>query len=326
MDHKYSPILKWKAGEKNALKNLSNNIKDSIIPIIEIVDDKKNLEISNWENRDFYLYIYEYLYNNNLSTFGLIIDKFNSQHLIPVIINNNTDDIINYIIYTIIYNNTNILAIRIKKEDISNSRKIINRIHSLIKKFPNIKVDLILDLLDISDDDLNNKNIDNLSDTINTLYKIINFRKIIISSTSIPKSLKGYKKGLINEQNRYEKNLFDKLCKKTNLKLIFSDYCTKNPKNSSPSSSGPIYFNIKYTTNDKYLIVIDNTRRNCAPAAVKNLCGLISSDTRYKGFAYSYGDEFIYKTLLHKSNCGNPAKWVTNSINHHITLIVNTLK
>ena len=36
----YVPALKWRQGEKLALKNLSDRLKSSIIPLIELVNDE----------------------------------------------------------------------------------------------------------------------------------------------------------------------------------------------------------------------------------------------------------------------------------------------
>ena len=58
----YVPALKWRQGEKLALKNLSDRLKSSIIPLIELVNDEGDNpeDLSNdlfafWSGRTAYL-------------------------------------------------------------------------------------------------------------------------------------------------------------------------------------------------------------------------------------------------------------------------------
>lgn len=306
---------------KKALYNLKDDIKKEIIPLIEVVSLGNGLEMTYWENKLFYLYIYDDLYNDDVTEFNKIIAKYDKKYIIPVISDTNTDDIIN----SSISKSSNGIALRIKKSEFPNINSIINRILNLSK---NTEIDLILDLLDISDTDISRKNLSYLSNIINEIYNLIKIRRLIIASTSIPNSMSGYTQYKILELERYEIKLFDALSKITNSKLIFSDYCTRYHEYIDYKHFVHKYFNIKYTIPNKYLLLkgdLDGDgykKENIAP-----LCNLLVTDSRYCGKDYSFGDNYIYNrtTINPALGYGNPTNWITNCINHHITFIVKSI-
>ena len=81
MSIKYTPILRWKAGEKNCLENLSPDISSQIIPFVEVSSPpvsptdnettigKKMTRLfssfnTSWENKPFYLYLSDNWYSD----------------------------------------------------------------------------------------------------------------------------------------------------------------------------------------------------------------------------------------------------------------------
>lgn len=324
MECNYVPILKWKQGEKNALYYLSDSVKDRIVPLIEIVsfNNKNNKKQKNyWDNRPFYLYINNELHGNNLKKFNKIKNEYNNNYTIPVITNKNTDEIINNFIYT----SNNGFAIRINKLEFKEIDNIIYRVNNLDY---NMEIDLILDLFNISSADLDVENIFYLSNIINKLYDSIKFRRIIIASTAIPNSMSEYEKHKIIQIERYEIKLFEKLSKKVYPKLVFSDYCTKYYKYMEYNHFVHKYFNIKYTTNDYYLLVKGELdKKGFEKENISFLCKLLTLDSRYCGENYSFGDKYIYDRSGSDLSLGygNATTWITNCINHHITFTSNNI-
>lgn len=72
MDIKYTPILRWKTGEKNCLEHLSPDVSRQIVPFVEVspptdssTDEAAEKKLSklissfnvSWTNKPFYLYL-----------------------------------------------------------------------------------------------------------------------------------------------------------------------------------------------------------------------------------------------------------------------------
>ena len=317
MKCKYIPIIRNKAGEKNALDKLADDIKKDIIPLIEIVDLTKSAE-GKWEDKFFYLYIYENLYKS-ADEFKEILNQYQSKYMIPVLLLEGLDEYIK-ILSKKKYER---VAIRINRNDLINNLK---KLEVCLAKLNLDKIDIVVDFQEITSVDLSNDNIAMYNKAIKNINSFTHVDNIIIASGSIPSSMSGYEKYEILELDRLEYTFFSKLDKLNN--FIFSDYCTRHFEYKCFNHPVHRYFNIKYTLLDKYLLVkgeldgLGDKKENIIPR-----CKSLIKDKRYCGKNYSYGDKYIYERSkdIPKLGYGNSTTWITTCINHHITFIVRNI-
>ena len=182
---KYVPILKWKQGEQTALRELSTEISNSIIPLIEITPDfnieRLEKSFNYWSNKYYYFDILPEFYESNPEIYLRILEQLNPDYVIPVLNHTNAFNLINYA--TELSNNG--IALRINTDTISTLNIDLFNITQVINAN---NIDLILDFKYIG-----NTSFDSLySNFLNFMSLIPNineFRNIILSASSFPETL-----------------------------------------------------------------------------------------------------------------------------------------
>lgn len=330
---KYVPILKWKAGEKNALKHLDQNQLGSILPIVELVDPiDESILINEIKESTFHSAFIDNLsseetdfqFYKNIVTSG----EKSGLYLIPIFY---IDDLFNN---DLAYKYDEI-GIRLQVPEPINSLSY-NDFFTKIFKNINSKIDIILDLTFVEDVQVATLKNVGLKETLNQLknyYSKIN--KLIISSTSFPENLNDLEAGEEKKYIRYELSIFDKIVNNkeySNLidKLIYSDYGVNKFTDSDIDFSKLQYGvlpKIKYTTNDFYYVQKGKKDRlhNIYSVSVFDMCSKITNSGFYYGKDFSYGDEEIYTKAIQKEGPGGNKDWVTISTVHHIAAILKQL-
>lgn len=322
----YVPIVKWKQGEQGALKELDDCIKDKIIPLIEITPDfnEKKFEttLNNWVNRYFYFDMFPECYENDNNIYFETLKKCDSDFVIPVLVIDDSDDVIKNA-----YNySKNGVAFRITS---NNAEDLDYLLENIIEKYDPSNIDLIIDMKSITNKNISEKNIV-LKSMLSDIPQINSFRNIILASSSFPETLTDIKKYKPELIDRLEFDLWIKSRKfnrKYDINIIFSDYCINHPSffeyipGMSPS------FNIRYTTDNSYLILKGDTikKGGLDPENIIKLCDEVIKSGYYKGDTFSWGDSYIATRCDHSDNCGNLSTWRKVGTNHHITLVVDQL-
>jgi T4 beta protein len=335
----YVPILKWKKGEQEALKNLSLNQKTKIMPLIEITDIQDPKQFFDSLNNCFQKPIYidtliadeddrEYL----LSLIEIV--KKNGREAFPVLYFDDLPQ--NLDLFTPIVNH---FAIRIPipgEIDGPEYNDILEQITDI--KNDEIEFDIILDLSTITDGKDATRQYREVCQVLNDYFLGEEFfNSIIISVTSFPESLANLEAGNNISVNRYDFKIFKKILETSALKpilssLIYSDYGVTKFTDSEIDFKKLRYGTLpklKYTTEDTY-IVLKGKKDHGTRKMVRSYVDLASEVYRskyYYGENFSFGDYEIKERALglNKKGPGGATNWVTIVANHHIAVVIEQL-
>ncbi|MED0762706.1 hypothetical protein P4S93_18500, partial [Aneurinibacillus thermoaerophilus] len=91
-----------------------------------------------------------------------------------------------------------------------------------------------------------------------------------------------------------------------------------------PVRNPKIVANIRYTTDDEFLIFRGIVVKNNGFSQMTGLCQTLINHNKYCGASFSYGDQYIYD-CANGQQTGNAESWVTVGVNHHLTLTIKNL-
>lgn len=345
MNIKYIPILRWKAGEKSCLENLSPDVSSKIIPFVEVspltdspsgeVAEKKFSKLISsfnitWENKPFYLYLSNDWYTsadspNDISDiYENLFKSINHSKAIPAF--DITDEI--NISNTANLTTTNGVCLRIS----GNNFELLNQsLKNYVESSWIIpqSTDLLIDLKYIGEEIYPKKAV--LTTAISDIPNIGDYRRIIIASCSFPKDVSILRSDVVNEFKRYETMIHEislDLQSKFAFNYIYADYGSMNLSEVTFAPYMAPNFKIKYSTPDKYLIVkgLSLKKGGLDLSNVTASCKLLVKHPQFSGENFSYGDSVIAATANGtNTKSGNLTNWVGYSFNHHITLIVSLM-
>lgn len=321
----YVPILKWKQGEKDALANLTNDVKEEIIPLIElspdVIEKGGNIQVSKYWNNLFYLDTSFEVEILDSDFVNLIETCDRLENIIPVI---KYDDTFSKI--EILNGKTeNGLALRLSIENCLED-DFNTGIQNILDLTNSINLDIILDIKDIEYSKVNEKSFVIVS-ILNNIVQLGNFRNIILSSSSFPNTLTGCPPGQITVIDRAEIALYNRVIKNFHTeKIVYSDYAINHWSYFEYIPGIKPSFNIRYTTLNNYLVykggIVQKGGLNVEN--VKVACEKIVAHTLYSGRDFSWGDNEIYlKATESTITSGNLTTWRAIGTNHHISLVVN---
>lgn len=329
MNINYYPILKWKKGEQEALKNIEN-VQNNFYPIIEIVDECLPLDFFTTLSTCYTAPVY------------FDIGRLDSECL---------DEFITYSItknipaYPVLYvdnfiNNTldylpNIFSVKIPIP-VDFEGPSFEEIIDILSSYQNYKINLILDAGEVLDSRTANSIFDSYYRTIfNNMNTLSSFENIIICLTSFPEQL-NIESGEDMTYKRYDILIFKKLIEKfkstkLNGKIQYSDYgvtkFTETELDFSKMRYG-ILPKVKYTTETQYIVKKGEKDRinNILTRSYIDIAKEIINSPYYYGEEFSYGDKCIYeKANVTNGKPGGATQWVTYCANHHLTVLMEQL-
>ena len=309
----YVPIIKWKRGEVNAIENLDVKVKQSIVPLIEIIN---KTELGIWKGQRYY-FDSRYKDQNKVILYKDILKAVDKKMAIPVL---HVDSSIDIILDSINFAESGI-AIRV---DIG--KNTADEILGLIKRLDKYGVektdiDLIMDFKLVTKKSIIGST-DKVKELISKIGAIDVYRNVIISSSIIPKTYGKYLNDTLNCIERLEKKLFKEIKRLFNSSdnIIFSDYGVKFHEEPKAGSGGNnSFFGLKYTT-DKEIFLVKGYAVNRV-SLVKN----ITKHSKFSGEKFSFGDAEIYKIEIGKK-LGTWEQTGMFGLNHHITFVISELK
>lgn len=337
----YVPVLKWKKGEQEALKNLFPEQKSKIIPLIEIIEDEEPKTIldslKNCYQNPIFIDTIQVEENDRAFLLTMLnISRQTNQQLYPIFYFNN----LNLETISQLLSLTNRIAIKIPvPEDIEGPtyEELFNTIKMFKENYTNTIIDLILDAGIITEKKDANILLSVIKDILNHhLLNKTSYNSIIISSTSLPENLSSIlEAGDIKYFPRYDIKLFLNLIRDKNFisivdRFVYSDYgVTKFTETDIDFSrlKYPILPKVRYTTYDEY-IVLKGRRDHTLGKNIKDYADLaleILNSNYYFGENFSFGDSEIKERATGKKGPGNHTQWVTISANHHIAVVVSQL-
>lgn len=328
----YIPIIKWKRGEKRALKELSAKVKKNLTPLIEIVSINNcvNELIETWGKDDFFfldcVYIADEITDNNTPAPIAIYDEAEIKGLkfIPVI----SFDKSSIEIDSALKHRSRGICLRLTLDDLDNSfSQIIPFMSS--KNLNCAEVDIILDMGSIEDMRLSVANF-TAQTFITSLPDISRWRTLIITASAFPISMGAIQQNSIARIQRTEwlmwNNLYQSRAKLTRLPN-FGDYGIQHP--ALPPDFEPwmqISANIRYTLINEWLILRAASLKKYGGQQYQKLASqLISLSKDYLGASHCAGCQNIYDISQGYLTPGNPEMWRKIGTIHHLTLTTEQL-
>lgn len=338
MNRQYVPIIKCKKGEQQALAKLSEDVKKSIIPFIEIpmftpAMIKKNITVENlissfWADKKFFFSFLPEWYDGEEEFNELIENQIkpmcSDKNAIPVIDLSLVDFIADWSILS-----QHGVGIRLRNNDFGSIEEILNPLFDETSLTRN-QVHLIFDLTYINENDLYAK-ISVLKAAFSDLDRANEFSSIIIASASFPKPLPPTDIKKIYRFKRMETEIYAlclKLAHRFAFNYIYADYGPFDISNNGFVMGMSPSFKIRYTSFDDYLYIRGNQIKDGGLDIknVRELADMLINSVDYCGNDYSWGDKKIFETATGVlSTPGNLTTWVSYTMNHHITFIVNQI-
>lgn len=333
---KYVPILKFRAGEQQAIKNLDAATSDQICPLFEIHKPKDGVNLREqiaacWDDRSFYFYPLPDWYEDCED----INDWLNKQdgNFYSLSKSGNATPVLDLSMLNAIsewsFLSQQGVAIRIRGNEFADIESTLNPVFSSTP-LNRATTDLILDLQNALENDLFSKE-SVLKGTLPYIDRISEYRSIIISSCSFPEELPLMEVNRIYRFPRTERQIHAKaleLAKRFHFTYVYSDYGPASLQEIQFVVGMSPNFKIKYSTKDEYLY-IKGISLKYGGLDIKNistLCTTLVNSGEFFGEDFSWADACIYKLSNNTAKSGgNLTTWVSYSMNHHITLICSIL-
>lgn len=340
----YFPLLKNNNNEMKALRNLKNDSRSYVIPIIESKRIKSENK-ANWEStfKTLGRYLSErlenikfiYDFNTALEELGSdeeLTNDFN-QNLVTYCINKMDEeglafipcfqhDSPEWIINTILDSDFKEFAIRIRCHDFKESfdMLVMQKLKESIER-ANPETHFIL-ILDFYNQPATQNRIQN---AINT-FKSIPRSKLIYLATSCPEDASGTIAHSINLVGpREELNMYLKL-KKENQNLFFGDYTTRlKGKILDGFNNDNSYIKIFYSSESDYYIVKSKMIKNNGEESFYEVCQELIEQDFYPGKDFSFGDKKIADCAVKKITISGHQTPIAIGVNHHIETTINQL-
>ncbi|MGA5696776.1 beta family protein [Bacillus bombysepticus] len=340
----YYPLLKNANNEMKALKELKDESRSKIIPIIESKRVKKD-NINNWEGQFNTLGRYlkervkdiKFIYDFNCALEDLgeveklvtnsginIVDhciakmKETNLNLIPCFQHDSPEWLIN----SVLQSGYTTIAIRIRCHDFQESfnQYVYLKLKSDLELLaPNTNVILILDFFN------HPATINRIQNTINTFSQIPN-SQLVYLATSCPENANDATAHSITCAGpRIELNNFLQL-NTNNKNLYFGDYTTRlKGEVLSGFNMNTSYLKVFYSTETDYWIAKSKLIRDGAESTFHEVCKTLIEYDFYPGPDFSFGDLEINRCANREVTISEHQAPIAIGVNHHIETTVTQL-
>jgi len=339
---KYVPILKGKQGEFIALHKLPSEIKNEIIPVIDLVpNNTKKIEdhvqsilryFSKWE-KERLIYVDAYMLDDSI----LLPDsvhpvKFICDHLIsdgynivPVLCGVISDELRSVVKNISIKANRGI-ALRIFVKTIEEINTEIDEILTFLQLSPN-KIDLIIDLRSMIEAELQER-INFATKIFANLIFLNSWRSITISGGNFPIDLTELTPDQVHPIQRKQWQLWKSIIlNNPEIKPPYSDYVISHPSLSELAGDQiNASASIRYTHEDNYYVYRGRGTRQHGFEQFFDISETLINSNHFYGIEHCEGDKFINKCATVKDKTGNLTTWRWVCTAHHITVVVNQLR
>jgi len=339
----YVPILRWKMGEKGALRELRPKDRAKLTPLIEwsrpnevaahgeslaTAETPQDLArdiIKHWGARPFFCDVHTLLDGH----LGGQLDALRRVAMglrdggtrpIPVLW---LDDGPAYVSTLECLSSGAGACLRLREDDVSRSG-LQSRIEGLLSSIgvTTQHVDLVVDLAaDVTGMDV--------GVICPALPRLGSWRTFTVVAGSFPPDLKAFQGPGRYYQPRAEWLVWKAQSSRRLPRLpTFGDYATLHPvlttykPGLNPSAS------IRYATDESWMIMRGEGLRNedgPGHAQYPANAALLMRRPEYCGPSFSYGDKYISEVGAGRTGTGNPTTWVRAGVNHHLTFAVRQI-
>jgi len=359
----YIPILRWRAAEKGALLKLKEEDKSLVTPLVEFImpqsssrdGDKNPKDLLNesikkftgnlssmadqimkyWGNKAIFIDVQ--LIDSSIRAEALkkILEhgKQLNIFMIPVItiipvVGFEADAQIKKVAIEFSKKSKHGLCLRITESNFK-EKSLSNDIENFLDNNKlNVKdVDLLIDFK-IIDEKIS---VDSLETKINSIPKITEWRTFIVAGGAFPEDLSHLEKHNQHNIPRLDWTIWRALLGKLKRRPSFSDYTIQYPIYLPKTSAFNPSASIRYTLEDKWVIVRGEGLRNPKGAGFRQYPAqaqiLANQKKVFKGKDFSAGDAYIAEKAkdIETKKTGNPKTWLEAGINHHISLVVDQI-
>ncbi|MFZ6008741.1 MAG: beta family protein [Bacteroidota bacterium] len=358
----YIPILKSKQGEYGSLHELHADVKDHMIPLLEVLpfdpivkeqDEKvpptltEHLEkklvksiLKKWEEaRPFFLdfHLLQQIANSlpsGVRPAQFVLDLLREKNFkaVPVTSINAHKDF-QADVKQAVRRDGRGLMFRLQELDWYQDLDLVlgKQVPSYFELRPN-QIDLLIDMEFIEMSSVEDR-IRQITDLINTkIPSITDWRSVTIGGTSVPKHMGGIKKNSDDTKiPRREWQIWHRLWdSRDNLRRVptFCDYSILHPE---LSDIDPKVMNmsaqIRYTLEDAILVLKGESLIKSKSGYQQHhlLSRLLVEKDEYKGKEFSWGDSYIFKCARKEETPGNRQTWRKIENCHHLTLVTEQL-
>jgi len=338
----YVPIVRWKAGERIALRELYDDDKAALTPLIEIPDENiqkalnKKISLTEFANQ-VHVQILECWGRRpaflDLSNLTARVDSNQriafTQHfhkqanalglaLVPVTgcafvasLRGGTTGL------------GSDMCLRLNREEVQ-SEELARHISAWISSHESdpSKVHLILDLRTIDQKDRG------YLGSYSNVPLLDEWKTVTIVGGSFPLDLQDLSVGE-HLLPRIEWHHWKQMVNTRLLRVpTFGDYATLHPllkpniPGMNPSAS------IRYTSDDVWVVMRGEGLRNeggAGHAQYPANAQLLMDRPEFCGRDFSFGDTYIYERPFNRDKPGTPTTWVTAGVNHHMTFVVRQI-
>jgi hypothetical protein len=353
-DH-YVPVLKWKRGEKFAIKDLTNAVKSKMTPLIEVppiawdfINDMPAKSVDqhlekvvdsvgdSWgQDRPAFLDLQfidsDERMNDSSHPLEYIFNSARAINLPMIPVTGLDRDSAYQSSVSRIYDIDGLgVCLRLDLDEVADDSD--PRIASLVSalRVPETDIDLALDLeyIEPTRSSLLARSILNF---IRLSLGIQRWRNIILLGTSFPKELK-FDPNTDNRVPRAEWEIWNYLLRnqsKIHRIPTFGDYTIVHPEPFETLGLDPRIMQfgakVKYTCVDSWMIIKGESFKKATPAEQNQaLCRYLVGQPEYRGPSFSWGDKTI-DDCANRKMVGSLETWVRAGVNHHITFVINQL-
>jgi hypothetical protein len=345
----YSPFLKFKSGELNALSKLLPDDRKNIVPLLELprdnlyTENKLITKIDKSVNKmkkdlgaDFSFYIDNYEVSDDIEIDGndnylYLIEVFKGFDIVPVIGFDRTKTH-NSIGINYANKNSKKIALRVTFDYFDSFLAYKKDLESFLN---NIKSDVLcIIILDCNYIDDSNVEIfgKNILKVLENIIGMERFNKIVLSGSSIPESIGTKVKTNTNVFiNRNEVTLFKKIASiYPRASLVFGDYTVISPGYSELDIEPKLMLNVMtskiiYSLLDSHYIsrgrVIKKYGYNQYFSQAKD----IIKKPFFRGRDYSWGDKYLFEKATHGGTNITQSTIIGPEVNAHIRFMIDEI-
>lgn len=150
---------------------------------------------------------------------------------------------------------------------------------------------------------------------------------VTVGGGSFPMNLTGFKQGLYSIP-RVEWEVWQRVKQVGAYAAVrYSDYAVTNPAplpNLDPTEINPSVA-IRYAADGEWKLFKAGGFKNGKPNQYQGLCNLLLRDAAYSGATFSFGDGCYAKAAAGKLGGGNPSSWRRDATSHHLVLTASSL-
>lgn len=347
----YRPILRFKRGELNALRNLPDKIKANVMPLFNIRPIFNPLN-DNGIDRAFDQRIEQDAssINSIWNGYSLAVDlndiagdarcakgihpvRYFFDHIMAakekadvwaVLRLESDDDYIAAVASVCTDYNTHIVF-RMTPDDLATQN--IDKIVAQMLKQCSANIQQTDFIVDMGYIDTTGRSIITARGSLSAVPFASNWRSLVLVAGSFPENLSNFVIG-VHSLARHEWSVWLANQKSVGRDVEYGDYATIHPipvdENLDPKTMNPTA-SVRYTFEDTWILIRgQGIRTKDGPGFSQffNHADTIVNMPQYRGKSFSYGDAKIDNIHARSQQQGNLETWITIGVNHHIEEIV----